>query len=39
MRLVVGTIICVTVVTVLIALIAWILDRSTARHEGNRNNS
>jgi hypothetical protein len=33
MRLVVGTIICVVIVTVLVGIVGYLLDRSTARLE------
>lgn len=33
MRLVVGTILWVTVITVLIGIVGYVLDRSTARQE------
>ena len=33
MRLVVGTIICVVVVTVLVGIVGYLLDRSMARQE------
>lgn len=33
MSLVVGTLVCVVGVTALVALAAWAVDRSTARHE------
>jgi hypothetical protein len=38
MRLVVGTILWVSIVTVLVAIIGYALDRSTARQETVRNN-
>jgi hypothetical protein len=33
MRLVVGTIICVTVITILVGIVGYLLDRNTARQE------
>jgi hypothetical protein len=33
MRLVVGTVICVVVVTILVGIVGYLLDRSTARQE------
>lgn len=38
MSLVVGTILWVSVITVVVAIVGYLLDRSTARQENVRNN-